>query len=73
MLPVSVGGLGVREATFGYYFTRFGEPLETALALSLVGGALVMLFSISGAVANVTRRRVSPEAATPEARHAGRT
>ena len=50
MLPVSVNGFGVREATFGYYFTRFGEPLETALALSFVGAALIMLFSVSGAV-----------------------
>ena len=73
MLPVSIGGLGVREATFGYYFTKFGEPLQTALALSLVGGALTMLFSVSGAVANVTRRRVSPQTASPEAPHAGRT
>lgn len=57
MLPVSVGGLGVREATFSYYFTRFGETLETALALSLVGGALTMLFSVSGAVASLMRSR----------------
>ena len=72
MLPVSIGGLGVREATFVYYFKQFGDPVETALALSLVGGALTMLFSISGAVVNVTRRRSSP-AAAPEARPAGRT
>ena len=73
MLPVSVNGFGVREATFGYYFTRFGEPLETALALSFVGAALIMLFSISGAVANVTRRRMSPIGTAREAPHAGRT
>jgi glycosyltransferase 2 family protein len=72
MLPVSIGGLGVREATFVYYFKQFGDPVETALALSLVGGALTMLFSISGAVVNVTRRRSSPAAAS-EAPHAGRT
>ncbi len=73
MLPVSVNGFGVREATFGYYFTRFGEPLETALALSFIGAALIMLFSISGAVANVTRRRTAPTQAAEEAPHAGRT
>ena len=50
MLPVSVNGFGVREATFGYYFTRFGVPLESALALSFIGAALIMLFSVSGAV-----------------------
>ena len=36
MLPVSVNGFGVREATFSFYFTRIGLPIESALlALSL--------------------------------------
>jgi hypothetical protein len=73
MLPVSVNGFGVREATFGYYFTRFGEPLESALVLSFVGAALIMLFSVSGAVAYLTRRRISPAEPEPEAPPAGRT
>ena len=30
MLPVSMNGFGVREATFGFYFTRLGLPLESA-------------------------------------------
>ncbi len=55
MAPVSVNGLGVREATFSFYFARLGLPLESALALSFLGAALVMLFSISGGVANLTR------------------
>jgi uncharacterized membrane protein YbhN (UPF0104 family) len=50
MLPISVNGFGVREATFGLYFTRLGLPLEAALALSFLGAALMMLFSVSGAV-----------------------
>ncbi len=54
MAPVSVNGLGVREATFSYYFARLGLPLESALALSFLGAALVMLFSLSGGVANMT-------------------
>ena len=55
MAPVSVNGLGVREATFSFYFARLGLPLESALALSFLGVALVMLFSLSGGVANLTR------------------
>ena len=55
MLPVSVNGFGVREATFAFYFTKLGEPLEAALALSFIGAALVMLFSTSGAVVYLTR------------------
>jgi uncharacterized protein (TIRG00374 family) len=57
MLPVSMNGLGVREATFGLYFTRLGLPLESALLVSLVGAALIMLFSLSGAVTYWVRKR----------------
>ena len=57
MLPVSVNGFGVREATFSFYFARLHLPLESALALSFIGAALIMLFSTSGAVAYLGRRR----------------
>jgi glycosyltransferase 2 family protein len=56
MLPLSVNGFGVREATFSYYFSRIGLPIESALALSLGSTALVMLFSLSGAGVYVGRR-----------------
>lgn len=49
MLPVSVNGFGVREATFTLYFTRVGQSIESALAVSLVATALTMAFSLSGA------------------------
>jgi uncharacterized protein (TIRG00374 family) len=54
MAPVSVNGFGVREATFGVYFNRLGLPLEQALAVSLIGAALMMVFSLSGAVVYLT-------------------
>ena len=57
MLPLSVNGLGVREATFGLYLTKIGVPLESAVALSFIGAALVMLFSTSGAAAYLARRQ----------------
>jgi uncharacterized protein (TIRG00374 family) len=60
MLPVSVNGFGVREATFGFYFNRLGLPLESALLVSFMGAALIMLFSLTGAVAYLGRRRGSP-------------
>jgi hypothetical protein len=49
MLPISMNGLGVREATFSVYFARLGLPLESALLLSITGAGLMMLFSLSGA------------------------
>jgi uncharacterized membrane protein YbhN (UPF0104 family) len=56
MVPVSVNGFGVREATFSFYFTRIGLPIESAMALSLGATAVVMFFSLSGAVVYVARR-----------------
>jgi uncharacterized protein (TIRG00374 family) len=57
MMPLSVNGLGVREATFGVYLTRIGVQLESAVALSFIAAALVMLFSMTGAAAYLARRR----------------
>lgn len=55
MLPVSMNGFGVREATFGFYFGRLGLPLESALLVSFMGAALIMLFSLSGGVTYALR------------------
>ena len=55
MLPVSMNGFGVREATFGFYFTRLGLPLESALVVSFMGAALILLFSLSGGVTYLAR------------------
>jgi hypothetical protein len=57
MLPISVNGLGIREATFSFYFARVGLPIESAVLVSLMGAALVMLFSLSGAAVYVSRGR----------------
>jgi hypothetical protein len=57
MLPVSMNGFGVREATFGFYFARLGLPLESALLVSFTGAALIMLFSLSGGAAYALRAR----------------
>jgi uncharacterized membrane protein YbhN (UPF0104 family) len=56
LLPLSVNGFGLREATFALYFQRVGQPLEAALLVSLVPTALIMLFSLSGAAVYISRR-----------------
>jgi hypothetical protein len=57
MLPVSINGLGVREAVFAVQFSRLGLPVESALAVSFVGAGLVMLFSLTGVPVQLVRRR----------------
>ncbi len=56
MLPVSINGFGVREATFALYFGRIGLPVESALAVSFVGAGLVILFSLVGVPVHLARR-----------------
>jgi glycosyltransferase 2 family protein len=57
MLPVSVNGFGVREATFAVYFSRIGLPIQSALLLSLTSAVLAMLVSLTGAAVYVARNR----------------
>lgn len=57
MLPLSVNGFGVRESLFVFYFARLGLPKESAIALSFLAQAMVMLFSISGAVVMALRKK----------------
>jgi uncharacterized protein (TIRG00374 family) len=57
MIPVSVNGFGVREATFTVYFSRIGLSAESAFALSFIGAVLIMVFSLSGAAAYLLRGR----------------
>ena len=65
MLPVSVNGFGVREATFSLYFTRIGHPIASAVLLSLVGQALIIAFSLLGAAVYVSRSRHGEAAGAP--------
>jgi uncharacterized protein (TIRG00374 family) len=55
MVPVSLGGFGVREATFSLYFKRIGLGGEAAIALSLIAQVVQMFFSLSGAAVYVGR------------------
>lgn len=57
MIPMSMNGFGVREATFAYYFTRIGLSIEQALLVSFMGAAMMIVFSLSGAAAYIGRGR----------------
>lgn len=56
MLPVSMNGFGVREATFAVYFSHAGMTREAGVLVSLVGAVLTMLFSLTGAPVYISRR-----------------
>ncbi len=60
MAPISIGGFGVREAVFTYFFTRVGLSAEAAVALSFVGTGLIVLQSLAGGLIFLTRRSALP-------------
>ncbi len=51
MIPVSVNGLGVREALYVLLFGRVGVPAETAVSLALLYLGVTLLASLPGGVA----------------------
>jgi uncharacterized membrane protein YbhN (UPF0104 family) len=59
MIPVSINGFGVREATFAFYFARLGLPVHSAVLVSLTATGLMMIFSLSGAAIYVARHEKS--------------
>lgn len=60
ILPVTQGGIGVREGALVVLFQPFGVPAATAMATGLVFTAIVMLGGlIGGAIARILGRRVT--------------
>ena len=47
-LPISVGGLGVREGLFVFFFTKLGVTDAEATLLGLLLGAMVLVCSLPG-------------------------
>lgn len=49
-IPVTFNGWGLRESVFILYFGQVGLSRDSALAVSLVGAALIVMLSLSGAI-----------------------
>jgi uncharacterized protein (TIRG00374 family) len=57
VLPISLSGLGVREAAYVYFFSRVGVDGSSAVAASLIFFVSVAVASLPGAVLFVLARR----------------
>jgi uncharacterized membrane protein YbhN (UPF0104 family) len=55
LVPISVNGFGLREATFSLYFSRLHLPIHSAVLMSLMATGLMMLFSLTGAAVYASR------------------
>lgn len=54
MLPISFGGIGVRESLFVYFFAFVGVSAEVAITIGLIGFILRILNATIGGVLDVT-------------------
>ena len=57
MIPISIGGFGVREGTFVYILGRYGIPSEKALSLSLLFIFIFIGISIIGGISYLSLHR----------------
>lgn len=62
MLPISLNGLGVREAGYLFFFKSLGVPEEVAISVSLLFFILVTISSLVGGIFWMTERRNVDEA-----------
>lgn len=49
-LPISIGGLGLREASSMFFFTTVGMSAEIAVTISLLSFFIIFLFGTAGGV-----------------------
>lgn len=64
LLPIAIGGLGLREGLFVLYFAKAGVIKQTALAMSLLSFSFVVFYAAIGGlvyVLTVHHRRLQPD------------
>lgn len=70
-LPISFGGLGIREGAYILFYGAFGVPAETALLVSFCGLASVLLAHAVGGLLLLARGRSGPLLGSQEQRRCG--
>ncbi|MFH0913358.1 MAG: lysylphosphatidylglycerol synthase transmembrane domain-containing protein [Candidatus Omnitrophota bacterium] len=63
LIPISIGGLGLRDATTIFFFSKAGMAKDLAFAMSLISFSFILIFALIGGliyVLNVHHRRLQP-------------
>lgn len=66
VVPISVNGIGLKEAAFVFFYGLVGVPQSQALSISLVFHAVIVVSSLPGGVLWLRRRALAPEPARSE-------
>ena len=68
LLPIAIGGLGLREGLFVIYFAKAAVVKQLALAMSLLSFSFIVFYAAIGGiiyVLTVHHRRVQPDKSSP--------
>ena len=60
MIPISIGGLGVNQTAYPFFYGLAGVPVAHALAVSLLMQAVIILGSLPGGVLWLVGKRQQP-------------
>ena len=56
MLPISIGGIGVRESTFAFFFATYGVSKPEAVAFAWIAYGIVLIHGLLGGVMYALRK-----------------
>lgn len=65
MVPVSIGGIGVTQTAYPFFFSLAGVPTDHALAVSILMQLITILGGLPGGVLWLLGKRQQPAAAQP--------
>jgi uncharacterized membrane protein YbhN (UPF0104 family) len=60
VLPISIGGFGVRENSLEYLLRGYGVPSETGVTIALLWGLCTIIAGLVGGVLFLLERRPLP-------------
>jgi hypothetical protein len=67
MLPLSLGGLGLREGSYALLLQLYGVPLAVGVSLSLAVFGIILVQGIAGGVAETLWPRLASTPAPADA------
>ncbi len=59
LLPISIGGLGLRDATTIYFFAKAGVSKDLAFAMSLINFSFILAYGAAAGIIYLWRKRIS--------------